>query len=190
MRTFAIVLLLISLTAGSAFAQYQYGGVIGLYGESICYCDCNLNEVLNATNTVYVVHTMAAQANTAQFKIDNHWPAATVGPADWGSNLFLGDPYTGITVTYLGCQDLPYLLGTLSFVPTTPTPPCTAYLEVVADPAAASGRIEVVGCGLNVRIADGCRIVINVNPNDCPCTGGDPVAAEPSNWGRIKALYQ
>jgi len=185
MRTSAIVLLIVAVAAGAASAQF--GGHIGLYSDSPGYSDCNLHETLYVTNIVYVVHTLAASGNTAQFKVVNNWPGPIQGAISWGTNLTLGDVYTGITVTYVGCKALPYLLGTLGFIPISATPPCGGSLEVVADPAVASGSVEVVDCNSNVLLATGGQMYVNTDYISCYC-GADPT--EQSNWSRIKALYR
>lgn len=183
MKKVLILALAIVMSASLAFAQ---GGHIGLYSDSPGYSDCNLNEALFVSNTVYVVHTLAASGNTAQFKVVNNWPGPIAGAISWGTNLTLGDVYTGITVTYVGCKALPYLLGTMGFIPVAATPPCTATLEVVADPAVASGSVEVVDCNNNVLLATGGLLTINGNQNDCPCI----IGTEQSNWSKIKNLYK
>jgi len=186
MRLFAIAFLVLTLVAGPALAQY--GGHIGLYSDPT-YFDCSLHEMLYVSNTVYVVHEFAPSGNTAQFRIINHWPGPAPGIIDWGTNLTLGDVYTGIAVTYVGCKALPYLLGTLSFIPTAATPPCTATLRVGADLAVASGFVEVVDCNMNVLLATGGELIINGNTAECPCIL-DPVGTAQSNWSRVKALYR
>jgi len=185
MKKVLILALAIVMSASLAFAQY--GGQVSLYSDQ-AYSNCNLTEALFVSNTVYVVHDMAASGNTAQFKVVNNWPGPIAGAISWGTNLTLGDVYTGITVTYVGCKALPYLLGTMGFIPIAATPPCTATLQVVADPAVASGSVEVVDCSSNVLLATGGLLTINGNPTDCPCV--QEIATEQSNWSRIKNLYR
>jgi hypothetical protein len=193
MRTSAIVLVLL-LCVEFAAAQ---GGHIGLYSDSPGYTDCNLTETLFAANNVYVVHTLAATGNTSQFKVEDHWGVLR-GPVDYGFNLYLGDIYTGITVTYVGCKLLPYRIATLTFIPTTATAPCYEALRVVADPAVASGQVEVVDCNSNVLLATGGYLCVNApdccvaDPFQATLSPGDcfPVGVEPSTWGGVKALYQ
>jgi hypothetical protein len=172
--------------AGS-LAEYS-GGHIGLYSDSPGYSDCSLRETLYTTNTVYIVHTIASHGNTAQFRIIHNWNALPQA-ISFGSNLTLGDVYTGITVTYVGCKPLPYLIGTLSFIPLTPTPRCTAF-KVLPDPAVPSGQIEVVDCSYQIHAATGGELWVNTECMMCGLPEGcDPVAAETTSWGRVKALY-
>jgi hypothetical protein len=181
-----VLLLALAIVMSASFAFAQPGGHIGLYSDSPGYSDCNLNEAVYVTNNVYVVHTLAATGNTAQFMIQNNWPGPLAGAINWGSNLTLGNPYTGIAVTYVGCKVLPYLLGTMGFIPLAISPPCTATMQVVADPAVSSGSVEVVDCSSVVQLASGGLLTINGNSLDCPCI----VGTEETNWSKIKALYQ
>lgn len=182
MKKVLILALAIVMSASMAFAQQ---GHIGLYSDNPGWSNCNLNEALYASNYVYVVHNTAVTGNTAQFKIVNSWVGPLAGPVSWGTNLTLGDPYVGITVTYVGCKNLPYLLGSLAFIPLAPTPACTAYLEVVADPLVVSGSVETVGCDFTVYLSTGGKLTVNGNET-CPCF----VGTEETNWSKIKALYQ
>jgi hypothetical protein len=182
MKKILLLTLAIVMSASLAFAQ---GGNVGLYSDSPGYSDCNLNETLGAINAVYVVHDMAPTGNTAQFKIVNTW-GALQSTITW-NGLSLGDPFTGIVVSYVGCKPLPYLVGTMNFIPLSPTPPCTATLQVVADPSVVSGSVETVDCNIVVHVATGGTLTINGNSTDCPCM---IVGTETSNWSKVKALYQ
>lgn len=192
MRITAIALA-IALSAGTASAQ-GYGGHIGLYSDSPGYSDCNLTEAIYVTNSIYVVHTVVAQAYTAQFAVIHNWDNTIVGSVSYEGNLAVGDIYEGVTVTYIGCQPLPHLLAVLRFIPLSPTPECT-FLVVVPDPAVASGQIEVVDCDSNVLYATGGYACINM-PLCCVIGGGIPdycelpVATEATTWGQVKALYR
>jgi hypothetical protein len=180
MKKVLILALAIVMSASVVSANH-----IGLYSDP-GYSDCNLAPVLYATNTIYVVHTLAATGNTAQFMITHNW-TALAGAISWGSNLTLGDPYTGITVTYVGCKNLPYLLGTLGFIPLAADPQCAVSFQVVADPAVASGSVEVVDCFATIQLATGGTLTVNGDENLCPC---EIVGTEETNWSKIKALYQ
>lgn len=192
MRLIAIASALL-LAAGGAAAQS--GGHIGLYSD-VSYSDCNLTEQVLQNNSVYVVHDLAASANTSQFKVDNHW-GAIVSDVSYGTNLYLGDIFSGVTVTYVGCKSLPYLVATITFIPVQATTPCYA-MEVVADPGLPSGQIEVVDCHSTIYYADGGILCVNI-PGCCLINSaqknvslGDctPVGAEATTWGGIKALYR
>jgi hypothetical protein len=77
------------------------------------------------------------------------------------------------------------LLVKLTQIPLTPSPPCAATLEVVADPAVASEQIEVVDCEDTTMFASGGVMRINANAN-CICY----IGTEESSWTRLKALYR
>lgn len=169
----------------ASMASAQFGGRIGLYSDQ-GYSDCNLNETVFAQNFVYIVHDLATEGNTAQFKVNKTWGAID-GGVTWNSNLQLGAITTGITVTYVGCKALPYLLGTWALIPTVPTPACTEALEVVADPVVASGEVEIVDCTPQILFGVGGKLTVNGNPQDCDC---QIVGTEETSWSRVKALYQ
>jgi hypothetical protein len=182
MRTAIVCALLLGLFAAPALAQT--GGSIGLYSDSPGYSDCNLVEALYVTNSIWVVHVLLPEANTSQFMVTHNW-TAILGSVFYHGNLNLGDPYTGVTITYVGCKPLPHLLCELQFIPIAATPPCTVYFNVVPDPALPSGQIEVVDCSSNVRYATGGELVVNANEN-CPCFD----KTEETTWSKLKGLYR
>lgn len=185
MRAFAVVaMLLLPVVAGA-----QSGGGIGIYPEpEAINCFDSEPITLFANRAYYVVHLHATEANTSQFMVANNWPEAVVGAVDYGSNLNLGNIYTGVTITYVGCKPLPHLLATLNFIPVAETVPCSASLVVLPDPVVASGNIEVVDCSSNVLFGTGGIIFIGADFDDfgCRCE----IATEAQTWGGIKALYQ
>lgn len=193
MKSFAIAAALVLFTAT---ASAQSGGMIALFSD-VGYSDCNLTENVLVTNYVYVVHFLVAEAQTSQFMVDNHWATALVAGVNYASNLKLGDIFTGVAITYVGCKPLPHLLATITFIPLQATAPCYA-LEVVPDPVLASGEIEVIDCANNVLYGYGATMCVNI-PECCLISAsqasvslGDcaPVGAQSSTWGGIKALYR
>jgi len=167
---------------------------IGLYAD-VAGTECALTEVLYVTNTIYVVFN-GGSAKSAELRVVNNWPSPLLGPIDWAPNPFLGDPYTGIYVSFGGCKSGPYLLGTLSFIPISATPKCAATLEVVASSSDPYATVEVVDCDDQVQAAVGRILYINGGwyiaddgSKSCDCFS-DPIATEPTTWGRIKSLYQ
>lgn len=180
-----VLILAVAIVMCASLASAQSGGHIGLYSDSPGYSDCFLTEALYLNNSIYVVHSLAVEANTSQFMVQHNW-GAIAGATTYGANLNLGDPYTGVTITYVGCKPLPYLLCTLNFIPVAPTPPCTAEFQVVPDPVLVSGVIEVVDCDTNVLPGTGGTLIVNGNADDCPCDN----ATQETSWSKIKALYQ
>jgi hypothetical protein len=181
-----VLILAVAIVMCASLAMAQTGGHIGLYSDTPGYSDCNLNEALYANNTVYVVHTTAAEGNTSQFMVTKTW-AALAGAVSYFSNLTLGDIFTGITITYVGCKPLPHALASITSIPLAATPACTVAFTVVPDPVLVSGQIEVIDCSNNVLTATGGFLTVNGNGLDCPCV---IVSTEESSWSQIKALYQ
>lgn len=178
----AIVVLAVLAAAGPALAQS--GGRIAIYSDELGFSDCNLVETVGAVNSVYVVHELATEANTVQFSIQVEWAGAILAGEDYGTNLHLGNPTNGVTVTYVGCESLPHLVARFDFVPVVATPACGGRLTVAPDPTIASGEIEVVDCSSDVSTALGGALTIN-GGDGCPCR---PEITEAS-WGRMKSLY-
>lgn len=170
----------------ASVASAQFGGRISLYSDP-GYSDCNLNETLFVQNPIYIVHDLAATGNTADFKAVVTWGALN-GGVTWNNNLQLGDiTGTGISVTYVGCKNLPYLLGTWNWIPTVATPACTYALTVVPAPYIASGEIEIVTCDFQIEYAIGGQLTVNGNPTDCDCLAP---GTEETSWSKIKSLYK
>ncbi len=178
----AIFTLAALAAAGPSFGQS--GGRIAIYSDNPGFNDCNLNETLFSVNSVYLVHELALEGNTAQFRVQVDWPGSVAAGVDYPSNLFLGDIYTGVAVTYVGCASLPHLLARLDLIPMVATPACGGSMRVVADPAVSSGTIEVIDCNSSTLRATGGVLTINGNA-DCPCAG----VVKQASWGRVKGMY-
>lgn len=158
---------------------------------------CVLMETPYTFNTIYVVHTLNhTGVNTVQFKIRHNWSEPLLWEVNYIRNLHIGNIFTGVTVTYVGCKTQPHLIVQMTFLVLSPTPGCRVF-EVVPDPAVASGEIEVVDCNYNVLYATGGFLC--VNEPDCWCVSEyydppahcqPPVSTEETTWGSIKALYR
>lgn len=183
MKKVLILALAVVLSASAAFAAP--GGRIGLYSD-LGYSDCNLVQALYVTQNVYIVHTLAASGNSAQFKlVHNYTTGVIAGAIDFHGNLTLGSLATGIAITYGGCKALPYKLCTMPFTPIAIGGACLATFEIVPDPAVVAGVVQVVDCSAVKQVADGGKLTVNGNQT-CPCI----IATEPTSWSRIKSLYQ
>lgn len=185
--TFAILLLL-----AAAPALAQQGGLIGIYPDNPGFMECNLTETVGVSNYVYVVHTIYPEATQSQFMLLHNWVEAALVGVDYGTNLHVGDIFTGVIVMYGGCKPLPHLLVTITFLPTAATQGCRLF-QVLADPATFSGSIETVDCQGNTLIGAGGLMCVNeplccisADPYDCQ----PPLASEQSTWSRVKALYR
>lgn len=204
MRTLVASLLMVAICAGPASAQN--GGHIGVYSDSPVFEDCVLGEVLYAPNTIYVVHKWVfGGATAARFSVSENWDGAIPIAVDFPGNSASGNIFSDVTVFYPVCTYGPHVIATLVIVPLEPTLPCTRFFEVIPASGVTSGQIEVTDCNSSCWFATGSSLFVNGNDNECPCGVGepltlhvrlsatgqcDPVAAEPSTWGSIKALYR
>jgi hypothetical protein len=183
-----VLILAVAIVMCASLVSAQTGGRIGLYSDSPGYSDCFLTAALYVPATIYVVHDLLPQANTSQFKVVHNWTADVIpGAVDFGTNLTLGNIFTGVTVTYVGCKALPHLLATMQFTALAVPADCVVQFTVEPDPGAASGNIVVVDCGNNELIGTGGKLVVNGNADDCPC---EIIGTEPTNWSKVTALYQ
>jgi hypothetical protein len=173
----------ILLCAGVAFGQ---AGYIGLFTDP-GYTDCYLYDDVIGIKSIYAVHKAASSVTASQFQV-------AIGPGmgcvETGvMNNFptvIGSPSTGISIAYGACLVSDILLFTWNFFCQGTSGTC-AKLEVVPDPAAISGAIEIVTC--NSYKLPGNGSALYVNPNGfCDC--GEVVPTRESSWGQIKALYQ
>lgn len=180
-----ILILAAAIVMCASLASAQTGGHIGVYSDSPGYSDCNVVEQIYVTTTYYVVHTTAAESNTSQFMAVPNFGPGFPGAISYLGNLNLGDLYTGVTITYVGCKVLPHLLATVQHTNSALSAPCTVLMEIVPDPALASGQIETVDCDSNPHFATGGKLTANGNET-CPCV----IGTETTNWSKVKALYQ
>jgi hypothetical protein len=191
MRVIATTIVIL-LTGVGAFAQS--GGHVGLYSDYPGFSDCNLVETVGVVNAIYVVHVLLPEASASRFRVVHNWHQAAVLSTEYHSNLTSGSIYTGTTVTYPGCETIPYLIATLQLLPSSPVPPCAVYFYVLPDPAAGSGHIETFDCASAMLPATGGAMSVKGNEVDCPCffVWEYPpwVATEATTWGAVKALYR
>ena len=172
----------ILLTAGMAFGQ---AGYIGLFSD-VGYTNCTMYDA-PGLETIYAVHKASTGSTACQFKIavDPGMTCTGVGVI----NAFpttIGTPGTGISVAYGACYPSDILLLTWNFFCSGTSTPCSM-LQVVPDPSALSGTIEVVDCDLFKLVGGGSIMFVNPDGN-CDC--GEIVPVRESSWGAIKALYE
>jgi len=151
-------------------------GIIGLYTDTGAQ-GCNLVDPTFTTVNVEVVHTGDMLSNTSQFRVAAS-PGMTMisSGVTYHIGLHLGDIMNGVVITYIGCQTPPLHLATLSYFGLGSSAPCS-YFEVLPDPSAASGKIEIVDCGLAVWEGLGGRLTVN-GDESCPC--GPPEIPPPA----------
>jgi len=182
MRRGLLLLLGILLSASLVHGQ---AGFIGLFTD-FGFTDCSLVDTPGQVE-VYVIHKATPGATASQFRIAVD-AGVTCTPINVIHNFptTLGDPATGISISYGFCYPSDILLFTWVFSCSGTSAPCSK-LEVVPDPAVATGTIEVFDCN-QFRLVGGGGLMY-VNP-DGSCDCGEVVPVEDTSWGQIKALYQ
>jgi hypothetical protein len=172
----------IILASGLAYGQ---AGFIGLFTD-FGYTDCSLVDTPGEVS-VFAIHKASAGATASQFRIAVD-PGMTCTTVEVINNFptTLGDPASGISISYGFCYPSDILLFTWVFSCSGTSAPCSI-MEVVPDPAAASGTIEVFDCNQFKLVGGGG--IMYVNP-DGSCDCGEVVPSEDTSWGQIKSLYQ
>jgi hypothetical protein len=170
------------LCAGAAYGQ---AGGIGLYFDTPVYATCDYADVAPALVPVYVVHKLTPGATASQFMvISGGGFNCTYTGEIIHVPVSIGSTQTGISVSYGGCVPSDILIATINYFCMGTAPVCS-YLEVVPDPAAPTGTIEVVDCAFVKLIGNGGRADIN---SDGSCHCGNPTTD--TTWGAVKTLYQ
>jgi hypothetical protein len=180
-----LLLIAVSLVfcAGMASAQ---SGYIGLFVDFGSYADCDYVDAGAALIPVYVVHKMTPGAVASQFKLVSGGGFTMIYTGEIvAMPTVIGSTYAGISLAYGGCRSSDILLVTINYFAMGSSPSC-AYLEVVPDPSAPSGTIEVIDCGYVKLIGGGSRLYVNPD-GSCSC---QVVPVEETTWGHIKTLYQ
>jgi hypothetical protein len=87
----------------------------------------------------------------------------------------IGNSQTGVAIGFGACLGSPInLLGIVAFGSGL-TVPCCEY-PVIPDPAAVSGEVDVVDCGLNIVVGQGLTNTVNGDAS-CPCGANLPPVA-------------
>ena len=182
MKKLLLISLALVLCASTAFGQ---AGAIGLFVDNPGFANCNLYAMTPGLYPVYVVHKLCPGATASQFMVvpGGGWDCTFTGeviaiPVSIGSSL------GGLSASYGGCRASDILISTINWFCMGTTPTC-AFLEVVPDPAAPSGAIEVVNCSFVKLYGQGGALYAN---SDGSCHCWDPV--ESTSWGGVKALYR
>jgi hypothetical protein len=139
-------------------------------------------DLAPGTLTVFVVHEGGSAGVAIAFKIaaspgfTGVWLSET-SPFVW----VFGTSPSGVEIGYAACVQPPVLVLEVKYTVFGTSEECSL-LEVVGHPNHFG--IDIALCqGINVY-ADGGRLTVN------PTEGCSPVPAEPSTWGKVKALYQ
>jgi hypothetical protein len=181
MKRGAVLSFCILLSAGLAYGQ---AGFIGLFTD-FSYTDCSVVDTPGEVY-IYAVHKASTGATASQFRIAVD-AGMTCTPVSVIHNFptTLGDPATGISISYGACYPSDILLFTWVFSCSGTSLPCSK-LDVVPDPAVLTGTIEVFDCNHFKLVGGGG--VMYVNP-DGSCDCGEIVPVEETSWGQIKSLY-
>ncbi|UCG53347.1 MAG: hypothetical protein JSW58_07280 [Candidatus Latescibacterota bacterium] len=158
-------------------------GSIGIFADP-GGTDCNLPDTQSGLTSYHIVHVNTPGAVAAQF----YAPQPPCLDAMYLSDTFVyalywGNSQTGIAVSYGTCLSSPIYICAINYFTQGLTEPC-CYYPVLPDPAAPSGRIEVVDCNHETVYATGGTGIVNSNLS-CTCD----VPTKYSTWGKVKALY-
>jgi hypothetical protein len=169
------------LVAGWACAD-----TIGLYGDSQG-TQCDIVDNAARLLPIYVVHVSTLGAIGCEFWAPK--PTCMVG-AIWLSDtdpfgMFLGTTQTGVTIPYGPCKTGPILATVMNFFGRGTSEPCCSY-PVLGHPYLNPSSPRAIDCANQGQSAVGLMGTINGTAG-CPC--GNPVPAEETTWGRVKALY-
>jgi hypothetical protein len=169
--------------ASMAFAQ---AGGIGIYVDTPAYTSCSFTDAAAALVPTYVVHKLCPGATASQFMVvpGGGWNCTFTGeiiavPTSIGSSL------AGLSAAYGGCLASDILISTINWFCAGTSPAC-AYLEVVPDPAAPTGTIEVVDCAFIKHVGVGSMLFVNPGAG-CGRACGLPTSE--TSWGQIKSIY-
>ena len=177
-------LLLCILTA--LFARQARGQTskIELYADATM-SSCELVDQGTALRSIHMFQTGPMKSSGARFKAPK--PACWVG-ATWVGDITAfvatGSSQVDWSVGYGVCLQLPVHIGQINFFATGGALPCC---EIVAMQPAPFPFVYT-DCEFNeLPLAAGQKVVINPNES-CRCQ--NPLAAEATTWGRVKALYR
>ena len=184
MKKVLLLTLAIMICASMAFAQ---AGGIGLYVDAGTYVACDYTDTGNALVPVYVVHKLCPGATASQWML-----VAGVGfNCTYTGEIIalptsIGSTQSGISIAYGGCLGATnLLLATVNYFCMGISPTC-ASLEIVADPAAPTGLIEVIDCAFVKHQGVGSMLFIN---NDGSCGRPCGLPTNETSWGQIKSMY-
>jgi hypothetical protein len=189
MKKVLLLSLAVMLIASTAFGQAGFIGLWSDAGASNCFADASIFGIV----TIYVIHMNTPGASGAQFLVVDD---AGLAPTFWLSDSYtagvfnIANSHAGLALSYNACVVSPFQSMVMSYFAQSTTTPCVK-TEVIPDPAAASGNIDIPDCTapIPVKLKGGGSILYwNGNNTDCPC--GPVVGVEETSWGQIKSLYR
>jgi hypothetical protein len=186
MKTVLILSICVLLFADTTYGQ---AGAIGLYVDAPTYVDCYYTDAAPALVPVYVVHKLTPGATASQFMVAafDGFNCTYTGEII-AAPVSIGSTQTGLSASYGGCMAGDILIATINYFCMGTSPNC-ARLQVVPDPAAPTGHIEVVDCAFVKLIATGLGFVFNED-GSCNHYLFCHISTKNTSWGRVKALYR
>jgi hypothetical protein len=205
-----VLTLVIVFYPGLAAGQMGY---ISLHPDSASYIMCEMQDRAPGLVSIYAVHKFTIGATSSRFRVTRTAGFAMTYVDDSSPFVTAGNSQTGICIDYGQCQTGDFLVLTMRYFGTGTSATCSS-LEVTADPASASGEIEMMGCDDVVYFGLGRYLNVN-NDGSCDCwclssaPSGEtvnsvslPLRSTPGarslcptspvqheTWGHIKALY-
>jgi hypothetical protein len=182
------VLLLASVMALSASLAFAQAGAPNIFMDPMG-SSCDLVQPPPGLWPVYVVHVLTPGATAIQFSAP--LPQCALPGLLWLSDtaqypVTIGDSQGGVAIGYGACIASPNLVLIINLFSQIPGPPCCLW-PVLPDPAVPSGMIEVVDCNANLLLVGSEPSAVINSDGTCFCV--EPLAAQESTWGNIKALY-
>ena len=181
MKKTRALIVAVLLLAAAAHGQSQR--IVLCTELSSCPCESVDNRV--ALVSIYVVHLYSPGAVASSWMVAQSpdFNCSYVGEAaPWAT--VIGNTRTGIWISYGLCVVGDALLITINYFCQGLTPACE-FLEVVPNPAATTGEIEVVDCSFVTVAGVGGVLIVN-NDGSCPCYRPTTV----TSWGQVKVLFE
>jgi len=183
MKKLLVISAIVLLCASAAACQVGY---IGLYVD-YAYMTCDYTDYGPALVPVYAVHKMTPGTTGSRWRIQASGDFTCIYT---GEVIHVptssGDTQAGLTASYDACRSSDILIATINYFCQGTSPRC-ARIDVVGDPASASGEVEVVDCAYVTHQAMGWSIIMN---NDGNCGWCQPHPVEATTWGSVRALYR
>jgi hypothetical protein len=168
------------LVCAPASAQIE---AVGIFQDE-AGTDCALQDREIGICTFHVVHLGAVNRTGVEFQIQMGECSTLVLLGYRFQGAFgLGVLIGGYSVAYGAPQTGDILVGSFDFVCQGLTPECC---EVSIVPHAHTGQL--VTADANYELHDIAGLISVINPNQSCMCGAVP--AEPSTWGKVKALYR
>lgn len=178
------LLLITAFLVLCTFPAYGQVGWIGLYVDENYLESCFYDDGGRLV-TIFVVHKSFGGAVASRFMLINGGGFGCVYVGETPAVTAVGSLYGGISVVYDQCRVGDILLVTMQQFCYGGSPVC-AFIDVVPDPAAPSGTIEVINCETVKKIGLGDKMWVNP---DGECLWYCVHPTRQTTWGQIKTQY-